>query len=84
MEYKFSVVLRWQISKSIKVVCAFFALTHHFKDITVFDLARNRSRSQSIIFHNVVFRLQIPKSTKVIPCIFARALTVSEILTYIN
>ena len=73
-KYNF-VIIRWQISTSIKVFCASF---HSLKFMTFKKLVTVTEYN----FHDAIPRWQISKSTKVVRYIYALALTISEILTF--
>ena len=60
----------------------FCASSQHFTDIKISKTLTIKKVVKEYNFLNVVFRWQISKSTKVIPCILVLALTTSEILTF--
>ena len=77
-------IIRWQISKSLKVVlCIFFAGSHHFGDINILKNlpSKSRSRSQSTIFVIISFdgKYQYIQKT---PTNFCATFTVSEITKF--
>ena len=73
-------IIRWQISKSVKVVLCIIALALAVSEILTFQIfyLKKYVKVTECNFRNYAIRWQKSKSTKELPHIFTLALIVSE------